>query len=69
METGREMKALLILALMVLAAATALAYGRAELAAGVALVTDGWKAGEPAALLLSGSALLGLGGALKRFTI
>ena len=64
---GWEMKALLMLTLMLLVAATALAYGRADVAAGVSTVAAYTPhASEPAALLLSGSALLGLAGALRR---
>lgn len=62
----REMKGLLVLTLMLMAlAATAFAYGPTEMAAAVS-VPD-WP-GEPAALLLSGSALLGVAGAVRRFT-
>lgn len=57
------MKGLLVILLTVLAAGTALAYGRAELA----MASGGWSPTEPATLLLSGSALLGLGAALRRY--
>lgn len=70
MVTGWEMKALLVLALIVFAAATALAYGHADVAAGVrdAVSHTSWPT-EPTALLISGSALIGLGGALRRFMV
>jgi hypothetical protein len=55
---------------VLLAAATALAYGPASVTASVsaAAAQAAASTSEPAALLLSGSALLGLAGALKRFT-
>lgn len=59
------MKGLLVLTLMTLAAATALAYGHVEVAS--AMATPDWP-NEPATLLLSGSALLGVAGALRRYT-
>ena len=64
------MKALLVLALTVLAAASAYAYGPVELAAGVrdVVANRSWPT-EPAALLVSGSALIGLGGVAKRFLV
>jgi len=50
--------------------ATALAYGHSAVTTGLTAVAAQAAAGpsEPAAMLLSGSALLGLAGALKRFT-
>jgi len=62
----------LVLVLFVAAAtaATAMAFGSATVTTGVAAavqVVD--QSGEPAALLLSGSLLLGLAGAVKRFTV
>ena len=59
------MKASLVLILTAAAAATALAYGPADMAAAVA--APAWP-GEPTALLLSGSALIGVAGALRRCT-
>lgn len=59
------MKALLVITLTLTAAATALAYGHAEMAA---MVSETSWPGEPATLLLSGGALLGMGGALRRLT-
>ena len=65
------MRVVLVLGLVMLAAATAVAYGNfavnstvTQVAAEVVEITS-----EPAALLLSGSFLLGLAGAVKRFTI
>jgi hypothetical protein len=51
-------------------AATALAYGQSGVAAGVTAVAAQAAAGptEPTFMLLSGSALLGVAGALKRLT-
>jgi hypothetical protein len=60
-----EMKGLLVITLTLLTAATALAYGHAEMAA---IVTDSSWPSEPTTLLLSGGALLGVGGALRRFS-
>lgn len=60
-----EMKGLLVLTLTALAAATALAYGTADVAAAVS--NPAWP-GEPTALLLSGSVLIGAAGALRRCT-
>jgi hypothetical protein len=65
------MKVFIVLVLVLLAAATALAFGTlpggTDVAAVAVQVADGTS--EPAALLLSGSALLGLAGAVKRFTL
>lgn len=61
------MKALVVLVLVIVAAASLVAYGRADVAAGMAAVVHTSHADEPIALLLSGSALIGLGGALRRF--
>ena len=61
----REMKVVLVFMIILLAAVTALAYGHAGGAAGI---TGGalppWT--EPAVLLLSGGALLGIAGAVRR---
>jgi hypothetical protein len=65
MAIGEEMKALLVIVLVALAAATALAYGGADVAAGVTAVFRG-RTTEPAALLLSGSALVGLASVIRR---
>ena len=55
-----EMKALFVLSLVLVAAATAVAYGQVD------VVTDVQNSHESAALLLSGSLLIGLAGALRR---
>ena len=69
--TGEEMKVVLILVFVLLAAATALALGSGTVATSVtaAAVQVVDRTGEPATLLLSGSALLGLAGLVKRFTV
>jgi hypothetical protein len=62
---GREMKVVLICILVLVAAATGLAYGQAGMSAAVmAVVARAW--GEPAALLLCGCALLGIAGVVRR---
>ena len=64
MAINREMKALLILIVTSLGAAALGFYASPELATGVGAVVSN----EPTAILLSGSLLLGLGGALRRFS-
>lgn len=70
---GEEMRALVVLMLAVACAAmvaAALAFGETALTAVMAAVTSRHVTpSEPAAMLLSGSALLGLAGALKRLTL
>ena len=61
-----EMKGLLVITLTLLAAATALAYGHAEMAA---IVSESSWPSEPTTMLLSGGALLGIGGVLRRFSL
>ena len=61
------MKAFLVLLGVIAAAATALAFGHADVSAGVNAVASQVTT-EPTALLLSGSALLGLAGAVRRLT-
>jgi hypothetical protein len=65
------MKVVLVLVLTVCAAATALAYGNTAVTTSVTAVAVQVAGGssEPAALLLSGSLLLGLADAVKRFTL
>jgi hypothetical protein len=64
------MKAMVVLILVLLAAATVVAYGHADMAAGMAaVVAHTSQADEPIALLLSGSALIGLAGAVRRLTV
>jgi hypothetical protein len=70
---GGEMKVsvVILFALLIAAtAATALAFGHSTMTASVSAVASQAAAGsgEPAVMLLSGSALLGLAGALRRFT-
>ena len=61
------MKALIVMVLALLAAGSVVAYGRAEMAAGmVSMVAHTSQADEPIWLLLSGTALIGLAGALRR---
>jgi hypothetical protein len=62
---------LLVSVFVLLAAATALALGKGTVATSVtaAAVHVADRTGEPATLLLSGSFLLGLAGAVKRFTV
>ncbi len=64
------MKVVLVLALVALAVATALAYGNGTVTSTMTAIAGavllGGNASEPAALLLSGSCLLGLAGAVKR---
>lgn len=59
------MKGLLVITFTLLVAATALAYAHTEMAT---LVAESSWPGEPATLLLSGSALLGVAGALRRLS-
>jgi hypothetical protein len=63
---GREMKALLVLVLLVLAVASALAYGEVDVARGLPMAVRDWRVSEPGVMLISGSVLLGLGGMLRR---
>jgi hypothetical protein len=59
------MKVVLVCVLVLIAAATALTNGQPGVSAGVtSVVSDAWT--EPAALLLLGSALLGIAGAIRR---
>jgi hypothetical protein len=70
LATGWNMKVFVVMMLVLLAAATAAAYGRADMAAGMAsVVAHTSQANEPFWLLLSGSALIGLAGALRRSTL
>lgn len=66
--TGWKMKAMLVLTLVLLTAATVMAYGGADVASMAAAVSQTAQADEPITLLLSGSALIALGGALRRLT-
>ncbi len=60
MALDGEMKAALVLLLVLLAAATAVAYGQVE------VVADVQTSHESAGLLLSGGLLIGVAGALRR---
>ena len=58
------MKVVLVCVLLFIAAATGLAYGQAGVSAGVtAVVARAWA--EPAAILLCGTALLGIAGVVR----
>jgi hypothetical protein len=66
--TDKEMKALLVLVLLLITAATALAYG-SDVATGMSVVaaaTPTIVITEPLAMLLSGGLLLVLAGAVRR---
>ena len=69
------MKAFLVLVVLALVlagtVATAVAFGHAPVATGITIAAAQAMAGtgEPAAMLLSGGALLGLAGAVKRLTV
>jgi hypothetical protein len=68
--TDGKMKALLVFVIVLLAAATAFAYGRADLSAEMSTVvaqTTDVFANEPTVMLLSGGVLLGVAGAMRRF--
>ena len=69
MATGWKMKAVVVLILVLLTAATVVAYGHAEAAEMAAAVLLPRQADESISLLLSGSALIGLAGALRRLAI
>jgi hypothetical protein len=62
------MKVVLVLVLVLIAAATALAYGHSGVSAGVSAVASRTFT-EPTMLLLSGGALLGLAGAVRRLPL
>ncbi|HEU4938374.1 MAG TPA: hypothetical protein VFT39_18080 [Vicinamibacterales bacterium] len=64
------MKVFVVMMLVLLAAASAAAYGRVDMVAGMAsVVAHTSRADEPICLLLSGSALIGLAAALRRSTL
>ena len=69
MATGWKMKAVIVLVLVLLTAATVVAYGHAEAAEMAAAVLLPSQSDEAVSLLLSGSALIGLAGALRRLAI
>ena len=66
------MKVLLVLTIVLLAAATAFAYGHADVTAGMTVVvaqTTDMVVSEPATLLISGGLLLVLASAVRRLPI
>jgi hypothetical protein len=63
------MKILAVFLLVALAAATALAYGHPSVAGITVVATQTAGSHEPITLLLSGAALLGVAGALRRFLV
>jgi hypothetical protein len=65
--TDWKMKAVIVLMLVLLAAATVVAYGHTD-AAGIAAVLHTTPPDEAVSLLLSGTALIGLAGAVRRMT-
>ena len=69
MATSWKMKAVIVLVLVLLTAATVVAYGHAEAAEMAAAVLLPSQSDEAVSLLLSGSALIGLAGALRRLAI
>ena len=72
MATDGEMKVLLVLVIVLLAAATAFAYGRADVAAGMTVVvaqTTDMVVSEPATFLICGGLLLVLASAVRRLPI
>jgi hypothetical protein len=69
---GGEMKVFLVLSLVILMAAAAFAYGRAEdamLLATVAARTTSLAVTEPVTLMLSGGFLLVLAAAVRRLSV
>ena len=70
--TDGKMKALLVLVIVFVAAATAFAYGRADLSAEMSTVvaqTTDVLANEPTVMLFSGGVLLVVAGAMRRFPV
>ena len=67
--TGREMKVGLVLSIVVLAAASVVAYARPEMSATLSLAASGIRLSEPGVMLISGSALLVVAGALRRMRV
>lgn len=66
------MRALLVIAIVLLAAATAFAYGPSEVTNGFSTVvaqTSDVVFTEPVMLLLSGALLMVLGGAVRRYSL
>ena len=69
MATGWNMKAVIVHMLVLLAAATVMAYSHGEAAGMAVAVLNSTHPDEPLTLLLSGSALIGLAGAVRRLTL
>ena len=65
--SDEEMKVLLVLALVLFAAASALAYGAGDVARGVSGFALAMN--EPTYMLISGTVLIAIAGALRRLTI
>ena len=65
--TDWKMKVVIVLTLLLLAAATVVAYGHTD-AANFAAVLHTTQPDEAVSLLLSGTALIGLAGAVRRMT-
>ena len=63
------MKVVLMLPLVLLAAATAFAYGQGAVALSVTAAAASIPTAEPAVLLMSGTALLGIASAVRRLTV
>ena len=64
----KEIRVVLVCVIVLLAAATALAYAPVHVDVGMAeLAGRAWT--EPASMLLSGAALLGLAGAVRRLPV
>ena len=70
--TDGEMKVLLVLTIMLLAAASAYAYGRSDMAFGLSTVmehTAGVVISDRMAMVLSGGLLLAVAGAVRRLPL
>lgn len=68
MATGWKMKVVIVLMLVLVAAATVVAYGHTDAAGMAAAVLHSSQPAEPISLLVSGTALIGLAGAVRRLT-
>ena len=64
--TSWEITAVRVLVLLALAAASVLAYAQVGVVSDVSLAAREWPLSEPGIMLASGSALLALGGVLRR---
>lgn len=63
----KEMKALLVLALLLLASGSPLAFGAGDVAKGISAFT--LTLTEPAYMLLSGTGLIALAGAVRKLSL